>query len=133
MNKEKELIKDLRNQIEKDAGEKCKDFNINCIVCKVYLALEILEDFYEYNFNDLEHKLKKEKQKFSPRQKEVLKIISESIEKTGKSPTLPEIQKILKVKSLRSVTQILESLEKKGLIDREYYGRRGVKLINKNI
>ncbi len=51
MRKEQRAIKDLKKQIEKDAGKRCKDFNINCGLCRVYLAVDILEDFYEFNFN----------------------------------------------------------------------------------
>ena len=42
----KKQLKKLRKQLIKDWGKKCPDFNINCCVCKVHLALEILEHGY---------------------------------------------------------------------------------------
>lgn len=47
----------------------------------------------------------------------------------GQAPSIDEIAKELGVKSLRTVTQYLEALERKGLIRRERYAQRGIKLI----
>lgn len=41
------LIKDLRKEIEKNWGKKCKSFAIDCCVCQVHLALDILEQKYD--------------------------------------------------------------------------------------
>lgn len=42
-----ELVELLEKEIKKDFGKKCKDFQYSCIVCSVYLALNILKDSYE--------------------------------------------------------------------------------------
>lgn len=42
----KDILKILRHRIKRDCGKKCESFNINCMVCQVYLALDILEEFY---------------------------------------------------------------------------------------
>lgn len=47
----------------------------------------------------------------------------------GKPPTLQEIAKEIGAKSIRSVTQYLEILGNKGLIERNRYAQRGIKLI----
>jgi hypothetical protein len=39
------LFKARLSSIRKEAGKRCKDFNINCYVCQVHLALDILEDY----------------------------------------------------------------------------------------
>lgn len=36
----------LRNQITKDFGEKCPDFDYHCVVCQVHLAVDLLSDAY---------------------------------------------------------------------------------------
>lgn len=41
------LIKQLRKQIEKDWGNRCSDFAIDCVVCQMHLALAILEQRYD--------------------------------------------------------------------------------------
>ena len=63
------------------------------------------------------------------RQTEVLSAIRNEIAHTGSSPTLQKLKDILGVKSLRSVTQYLESLERKGLIERGRYKKQGIRLI----
>jgi hypothetical protein len=40
----KELHEELRQKINEDFGSRCKDFNINCMACQQYLALDILEE-----------------------------------------------------------------------------------------
>ena len=42
--KYKKIYKEYKKRVEKDYGEKCDDFNINCIVCQQYLCLDIIED-----------------------------------------------------------------------------------------
>ena len=37
----------LKKRIEKTAGKKCEDQVLSCCVCRVWLAVAILEDFYE--------------------------------------------------------------------------------------
>ena len=39
-------IKNLRKQIEKDFGKKCKNRSHICAVCIAYNALECLEDLF---------------------------------------------------------------------------------------
>ena len=43
----KKLLKQLRNKILKGFGLTCKDFEINCAVCQVWMAYQILEDAFE--------------------------------------------------------------------------------------
>jgi repressor LexA len=54
------------------------------------------------------------------------------IAKHGESPTMVELGKEFKLSSLRSVTQRLESLEKKGLIRRDAFRRRGITLLERS-
>jgi repressor LexA len=54
------------------------------------------------------------------------------IAKHGESPTMVELGKEFKLSSLRSVTQRLESLEKKGLIRRDAFQRRGITLLERS-
>jgi hypothetical protein len=37
-------LKALKAYIKKNYGKRCKDFNISCPVCKMWLAYDILED-----------------------------------------------------------------------------------------
>lgn len=62
-------------------------------------------------------------------QARVYDFIKVYIGKMGQAPSIDEIAKELEVKSLRTVTQYLETLERKGLIRRERYAQRGIKLI----
>lgn len=52
------FLKKWRERIEKDWGKKCNDFYIDCCVCQVHLALEILEQ--RYAFASEADRLKKE-------------------------------------------------------------------------
>jgi len=63
------------------------------------------------------------------RQQEVYDFIKEQLTKNGQAPTLGEIAGALGLRSLRSVTQHIEALERKGLIRRGRYAKRGVRLI----
>lgn len=68
--------------------------------------------------------------KLTPQQQEVYLFIREKILKDGESPTLREIMIHFGWQSLRSVTQVTEALERKGLISRERYSKRGIKLFS---
>ena len=37
----------VKKDLIKNTGKKCKDFNIGCPACQVYLAIEIIEDFFK--------------------------------------------------------------------------------------
>lgn len=52
------------------------------------------------------------------------------MEKKGESPTVAELVHLMKFSSPRAVTQYLESLERKGLIERRRYEHRGIRLID---
>ncbi len=43
-NQYKEPLKALKALIKKDYGKQCKAFSIGCVVCQVWLAIDILED-----------------------------------------------------------------------------------------
>lgn len=62
------------------------------------------------------------------RQKETLKIISQSVEKNGYPPTLSELRDRLGVSSNQAVLDHLSTLEKKGFIKRENTAR-GIKIL----
>ncbi len=59
----------------------------------------------------------------------VLDLIKDHIIKSGEPPILSELAKQLNLSSIRSVTQYLEALERKGLIKRDRYAKRGIRLI----
>lgn len=63
------------------------------------------------------------------KQQHVLDVITDFIERYGKSPTIEELKVMLHQKSKRGVTQYLEVLEKKGFISRGD-GYRGIRLGN---
>lgn len=63
-------------------------------------------------------------------QQETLSYLKKYITKHGQAPTVSEIGKQFKLDSLRSVTQRLEALEKKGLIARDRFKRRNIKIID---
>ena len=65
------------------------------------------------------------------RQQKVYAFIKQCISRDGEAPTLAEIADDLKAKSLRSVTQYLEALEHKGLIERDRYSARGIRLASR--
>src|SRR3989338_1929915 len=51
------------------------------------------------------------------------------IAKKGESPTVSELVRLMKFSSPRAVTQYLEALQRKGLIERRRYARRGIRLV----
>ena len=52
------------------------------------------------------------------------------MERHGRAPTIAELMVRPKLSSPRSVTQYLEALERRGLIVRERYGQRGIKILD---
>ncbi len=64
------------------------------------------------------------------RQKEILDLISKSIDKYGYAPTLTEIAQELGLSSLATVHEHLTALEKKGLIRRYRGAVRGIELLD---
>ena len=63
------------------------------------------------------------------KQKRFYESLRTLMEKKGESPTVAELVRLMKFSSPRAVTQYLESLERKGLIERRRYERRGIRLI----
>ena len=63
------------------------------------------------------------------RQKEILDLITKSIDKYGYAPTLTEIAQDLGLSSLATVHEHLTALEKKGLIRRYRGAVRGIELL----
>ena len=62
------------------------------------------------------------------RQKEILDLITNSVNKYGYAPTLTEIAQSLGLSSLATVHEHLSALEKKGLIRRYRGAVRGIEL-----
>jgi len=44
--KKDKWVKDLKNRLKTEVGKKCKDFNFNCPICQVWMAYDILEDYF---------------------------------------------------------------------------------------
>lgn len=63
------------------------------------------------------------------RQKEILDLIAQSIDKYGYAPTLTEIAQHLGLSSLATVHEHLAALEKKGLVRRYRGAVRGIELL----
>lgn len=61
-------------------------------------------------------------------QKETVSQIEDFSAREGKSPTLAELRDLLKLRSMRSVTQRIEILERKGLIRRDKFRHRSIRL-----
>lgn len=70
--------------------------------------------------------------RLTEKQKKFYDSLKKMIEKSGESPTVSELARLMKFSSPRAVTQYLESLEKKGLIERHRYERRGIRLREMN-
>ncbi len=62
-------------------------------------------------------------------QKETLAFLKKYIDAHGQAPTVTEMAKAFKLDSLRSVMQRIESLEKKGLIMRDKFKRRNIRVL----
>ena len=71
----------------------------------------------------------KKRDTVTPNQRRVYEFIKQRLAGTGSAPTLMEIASELEVSSLRTVTQYLETLQRKGLILRDRYIQRGIKLV----
>jgi repressor LexA len=63
------------------------------------------------------------------KQQRVLEFIRSYIQEREKSPSTSEIAEALGFSSYRSVTQYIESLEKKGLVQRDRYETRNIRLL----
>lgn len=70
--------------------------------------------------------------KLTRKQKNFYESLTKMIEKSGESPTVAELARLMKASSPRAVTQYLEALERKGLIERQRYERRGIRLTHWN-
>ncbi len=68
--------------------------------------------------------------KLTGKQREFYESLRKLMEKKGESPTVAELVRLMKFSSPRAVTQYLESLERKGLIERRRYERRGIRLLD---
>jgi repressor LexA len=66
--------------------------------------------------------------RLTEKQKKFYESLRQLMEKNGESPTVAELVNRMKFSSPRAVTQYLESLERKGLIERTRYERRGIRL-----
>lgn len=67
----------------------------------------------------------------TPRQQEILEIISTHLETQGYPPTVAEITKAIGVNSTNTVRGHLQALEKKGAIELEAKASRGIRLLTK--
>ena len=65
-----------------------------------------------------------------PKQKEIYQYIKQHIQKSGSSPTLKQIADAMDLRSLATVSEHLNSLEKKGLIERLYGEARGIRVLD---
>jgi repressor LexA len=74
--------------------------------------------------------MNKRLEKLTEKQKRFYDGLRRLIEKKGESPTVAELVRLMKLSSPRAATQYLESLERKGLIERRRYERRGIRLID---
>ena len=70
--------------------------------------------------------------KLTGKQKQFYESLKRLMEKNGESPTVAELVRLMKFSSPRAVTQYLESLERKGLIERRRYEHRGIRLRDSN-
>ncbi|MEK7612353.1 MAG: transcriptional repressor LexA [Patescibacteria group bacterium] len=66
------------------------------------------------------------------KQREFYEALRTHIEGHGMAPTIAELMDTMNLSSPRSVSQYLESLERKGLIIREHYGQRSIRLVDPN-
>lgn len=63
------------------------------------------------------------------KQKKFYEALKRFIEKTSEAPTVVELMRMMKFSSPRAVTQYLTTLERKGLIRRARYAKRGITLV----
>src|SRR3989344_8874180 len=67
-----------------------------------------------------------------PRQREIYDFIKQHIQKIGTSPTLKQIAEAMSLSSLATVSEHLDSLEKKGLIERVFGEARGIRILEES-
>ncbi|MBM3257501.1 MAG: repressor LexA [Candidatus Liptonbacteria bacterium] len=65
----------------------------------------------------------------TPKQARFYESLQKLMVKKGESPTVAELVRLMKFSSPRAVTQYLEALQRKGLIERQRYARRGIRLV----
>lgn len=65
----------------------------------------------------------------TPRQKEILRLIINSIEMHGYPPTIVEMMNAGGYRSHRGITNHLDQLELKGFIQREPFSGRGISVL----
>jgi len=66
----------------------------------------------------------------TPRQREIYDFIRSKIESRGYGPTVREIGEAFKIRSPNGVMCHLKALEKKGLIERQEFSARAIKLLD---
>lgn len=66
--------------------------------------------------------------KLTKKQQKFYESLKRLIDRNKQSPTISELVRLMKFSSPHAVTQYLNSLEKKGLIERQRYEARGIKL-----
>src|SRR6266481_5894307 len=71
-------------------------------------------------------------QELTQKQRKFYDSLRKLIERNGESPTVAELVRLMQFSSPRAVTQYLESLERKGLIERTRYERRGIRILEQN-
>lgn len=72
----------------------------------------------------------KRKCKLPPRQKQTLRVIARYIDACGFPPTVREIGDLMGIRSVNGVIGNLKKLEARGLIQREFGKRRGIRIVD---
>ncbi|PJA40328.1 repressor LexA [candidate division WWE3 bacterium CG_4_9_14_3_um_filter_34_6] len=67
-----------------------------------------------------------------PRQREVFEYIKQHIQKVGSAPTLKQIAEAMGLSSLATVSEHLDSLEKKGLLERIFGEAKGIRIMEES-
>ena len=67
--------------------------------------------------------------KLTEKQKRFYDSLKNLMEKRGESPTVSELVRLMKLSSPRAATQYLEALQKKGLIERSRYEKKGIRFV----
>jgi len=71
--------------------------------------------------------------KLTRRESEILSYVALSIELLGHAPTQREIARRLGLNSREFVSRVLANLERKGMIRREMYRVRGIKVVKQEL
>jgi len=71
-----------------------------------------------------------QKIELTERQQEVVDVIAESIRVKGSPPTVREIGEAMNIKSSNGVMCHLHALERKGVIERDAFSSRGIRLVD---